>query len=155
MKLINVLLKAFAAFLIVISVEAAPNLAVTSGENTLALDRTELEAFPQTRIVTTSPYFEGTAEFTGPSLRRVLEFFSLEKESRVVFRALNDYEVDGNIQELLEMDAIIATRMDGKPMSVRDRGPFWIILPLSDRPELDDQAFHRFMIWQLEGITLN
>ena len=53
------------------------------------------------------------------------------------------------------MDPIVATRMDSQPMSVRDRGPFWLMLPLSDRPELDEQEFHRFMIWQLEAIILD
>ena len=42
----------------------------------------------------------------------------------------------------------------GQAMSVRDRGPFWIMLPLSERPELDDPLYHRFMVWQLSGIEL-
>lgn len=154
-KFITTLLTTFAAFLVATSLQAAPTLTISNSDQKLILDRTELEAFPQTRIVTTSPYYDGTAEFTGPSLSRVLESFELSGDTRIVLRALNDYRVDGNLKELLAMDPVVATRMDSEPMSVRDRGPFWLMLPLSDRPELDEQEFHRFMIWQLEAISLD
>ncbi|HBC35160.1 MAG TPA: hypothetical protein DC045_12795 [Marinobacter adhaerens] len=154
-KFITSLLALFATLLVATSLQAAPTLTITSGDEKLVLDRSELETFPQTQIVTTSPYFEGSAEFTGPSLSRVLETFDLSGDIRIVLRALNDYRVDGNLRELLAMDPIVATRMDSQPMSVRDRGPFWLMLPLSDRPELDEQEFHRFMIWQLEAIILD
>lgn len=154
-KFITTLPTTFAAFLVATSLQAAPTLTISNSDQELILDRTELEAFPQTRIVTTSPYYDGTAEFTGPSLSRVLESFELSGDTRIILRALNDYRVDGNLKELLAMDPVVATRMDSEPMSVRDRGPFWLMLPLSDRPELDEQEFHRFMIWQLEAISLD
>ncbi|MGP9833543.1 hypothetical protein [Marinobacter sp. NSM] len=39
-------------------------------------------------------------------------------------------------------------------MSIRDRGPFWVMLPLSTRPELDEELYHRLMVWQLSEIIL-
>ena len=155
MKTLPLFLTALTFFLLATTVQAGLSLTITNGSQSLVLDRAELEAFPQTTIATTSPYFDGVAEFTGPSLSRVLESFDLSGNTRIVLRALNDYRVDGSLKELLAMDPIVATRMDSEPMSVRDRGPFWLMLPLSDRPELDEQEFHRFMIWQLEGIDLN
>jgi len=135
--------------------QAAPELVVRSGSKILVLDREELETFPQTTVTTASPYYDGLMAFSGPTLKRVIETFGLSDQTRITFRALNDYQVSGTLEEVLELDAIVATRMEGKTMSIRNRGPFWIMLPLSERPELDHGDYHRFMIWQLDQIELN
>ncbi|TNE79564.1 MAG: hypothetical protein EP339_03450 [Gammaproteobacteria bacterium] len=154
MKLTNVLLLLFLV-LMAGSVQAAPALTIISGDQKMVFDRQELENFPQTTISTTSPYFEGTMDFTGPTLARVLEAFGIRDESQIRLKALNDYAVAGTLEEVLGLEAIVATRRNTEIMSVRNHGPFWVILPLSDRPELDNQDFHKFMIWQLDRIELD
>lgn len=146
----------FILFTFVFSAQAiaAPKLTITSDADTLVLDRNELESFPQTTFSTISPYFDGEVQFSGPTLSRVLETFGVSGETQITLTALNDYKVTGSLEELLSLDAIIATRRDAKTMSVRDRGPFWVILPLSQRPELDEEDFHRYMVWQLSDIEL-
>jgi hypothetical protein len=134
---------------------ADPTLEVVHGEEVVTLDRTELETLPQQTVITVTPYFEGEVEFTGPALNKILERFTQEDDTDITFTALNDYRVSGSLDEIRKLDAIVATRMDNKPMSVRNRGPFWIILPLSDRPELNHEDYHRFMVWQLSGIELD
>lgn len=134
---------------------AAPKLTITSGSEMMVLDRDELESFPQTHLSTTSPYYEGVADFSGPTLARVLDTFGVSEGTQITLVALNDYKVSGSLEELLKLDAIVATRRDARVMSVRDRGPFWVILPLSERPELDNEHFHRYMIWQLSRIEVN
>lgn len=133
---------------------ASPELVVEGSSGTLVFDFEELEAFPQTTVVTASPYFDGKEEFSGPTLKRVVERFGLSGETTLTMHALNDYKVGGSVEQLMDLDAIIATRRDSKKMSVRNRGPFWVILPLSDRPELDVEEVHRFMVWQLSRISL-
>lgn len=145
----------FALLLLSVSAFAAPELTIRYGAQTLVFDREELETFPQTTIVTATPYFDGTREFTGPTLRRVLEAFGLAGQRGLTFRALNDYQVTATLDELMGLGAIVATRMDGNLMSVRNRGPFWIMLPLSDRPALNNETFHRYMVWQLSAIELD
>ena len=136
------------------SAVGSPKLQIKSGDQTLILDRAELEAFPQTTIVTKSPYFDGEVAFTGPTLKRIVESFGVTGEAQLTLRALNDYQVSGSLDEVLGLDAIIATRMNAQTMSIRNRGPFWVILPLSDRPELDNEDYHRYMVWQLSEIQL-
>ncbi len=135
--------------------QAAPALEIISGDSVLVLDRDELETFPQTTIVTETPFYEGLRTFTGPSLNRVLEAFRPQGEQELTLKALNDYEFTGTLAEILSLGAIVATRADSRPMSVRDRGPFWIMLPLSDRPELNIPEMHRYMVWQLSSIELH
>jgi len=150
----------FALFAFVVLVSNSPlaftaNLTITDGAESIVLGRSELEAFPQSTVVTSSPYFDGEETFSGPTLTRVLEPLDVSGERNVTLKALNDYTVTGPLREILSLDAIVATRRNTKIMSVRDRGPFWIILPLSTRPELDDENFHRYMVWQLNGIELS
>jgi hypothetical protein len=133
---------------------AAPELILRGAGEQRVLTRSDLEQLPQTTIVTASPYFPGRVAFSGPSLARVLSLLDTSRFSRVTLKALNSYQVSATLEELLALDAIIATRRDGEPMAVRDLGPFWVMLPLSDRPELDSLVYHRFMVWQLTHIEL-
>lgn len=133
---------------------AEPAITLSDASGSLTLVRSELEAFPQTVIETETPYFEGKVTFSGPSLRRVMEALGIEGHQYVTFRALNDYSVSGSVTSVLDLDAIVATRRNGAAMPVRQRGPFWIILPLTERPELDDPRYHRYMVWQLAAIEL-
>ena len=43
---------------------------------------------------------------------------------------------------------ILATRQDGKVLTRRNKGPIFIIYPLSDYPDLDQERTHSFMVWQ-------
>jgi hypothetical protein len=51
-------------------------------------------------------------------------------------------------------DVIVAYRMNGEYMRVRDKGPMWLIYPLTSQPELDTEATHAKMIWQLKSLEL-
>ncbi|GAL28475.1 hypothetical protein JCM19239_1551 [Vibrio variabilis] len=37
-------------------------------------------------------------------------------------------------------------------MSIRDKGPYWVIFPLSQYPEIDNTDYHSMMIWQLKEV---
>ena len=38
---------------------------------------------------------------------------------------------------------LVALRIDGRQLDVRDKGPLWIVCPRSDYPELDDLPTRR------------
>lgn len=123
----------------------------------LTISHTALDALPQHSVVTRSPYFEGQVRFGGPLLEDVLTHATgkkPERESPVTLAALNDYFVQTTLDVLTEAGAIVATRKDGIRLSIRDRGPYWLILPLSDRPELDNEQYHRLLVWQLSRIKV-
>ena len=148
----------FAVFLIVSFISsvanAEPTLSIVVGGETIPLSRSELESLPQQRITTTSPYFKGTQEFSGPSLQTLIDTYQQPGSESILFRALNNYAVETPLQDALALNAIIATRRDSGVMSVRSRGPFWVMLPLAQQPALDNPDNHRLMIWQLSSIEL-
>lgn len=117
----------------------------------------ELDTLTQHSIETTSPYTEGSQQFTGPLLTTVLRRATnsdWSDQTKLTLTALNDYVVTTTVDKLRNSQAIVATKKGGVRLSVRERGPFWIMIPLSDRPELDNEDFHRLMIWQLSKIEI-
>ena len=137
----------------VISLEVVPG----DSSQVVVVSHFELDELPQHSVTTASPYFEGQIRFSGPLLEDVLvQLIDKEFESQdpVTLRALNDYFVETTFGVLSDAKAIIATRKEGTRLSIRDRGPFWIMLPLSDRPELDSEQYHRLLVWQLSRIEL-
>ncbi len=62
--------------------------------------------------------------------------------------ALNDYWASLPVAEAEQYPVILATRQDGKVLTRRNKGPIFIIYPLSDYPDLDQERTHSFMVWQ-------
>jgi hypothetical protein len=117
----------------------------------------EIEAQPQRRIVTSSPYFSGTATFDGPLMADLLTAtLGAEPKASTTIKlvALNNYVVETTFSKLKNYDAIMATKKNDSRMLIRERGPLWVILPLTDRPNLDSADFHRLIIWQLSDIIV-
>lgn len=67
--------------------------------------------------------------------------------------ALNDYAITLPVEDARQFDVIVAYRIDGQLIPVRDRGPLLIIYPFDARRELQNRRYYERSIWQLK--TLN
>jgi hypothetical protein len=117
----------------------------------------KIEALSQQQTVTHSPFFPGTGMLSGPFVADLLAAaLGAEPKGSMLINlvALNDYSVQTTFGKLRHADAIVVTRKNSLPMSIRNRGPFWIIFPLTRRPDLENEDFHRLMIWQLSDIII-
>ncbi|MFM2607774.1 hypothetical protein AAFX30_09120 [Vibrio chagasii] len=134
---------------------AAANLTVFdhSGQKH-ELSREQLLMLPQSEIATILPWSEGKSVYSGVTLQAVLETMDLSVSPIVTFIALNDYKVSIPKEDFYDHQPIIAIKQDGEFMSVRDKGPYWLIYPLSSSPELDNTDIHSKMIWQIRDIHL-
>ena len=68
--------------------------------------------------------------------------------------ALNNYAVTVPVEDAEANAAFLATRHNGQPMRVREKGPIWLIYPWSARPELKTTVFNNRAIWQLRRIDV-
>ena len=82
----------------------------------------------------------------------LLAQFGLEHADAVRLTAANDYFVDIPTGDFQAYDVILAMQADGKPLSRRDRGPLWLMYPISDHAELNDPVYFRRLIWQVVRI---
>lgn len=112
-----------------------------------------LEALPQHSFSTMTPWAPQALHFSGPLLRDVLQAVGAQGQ-RLVARALNDYSVQIPVQDALNYDMVVATRMNGQAMSVRQRGPLFVVYPFDSKPELKSPTYIERSIWQLRALEV-
>jgi hypothetical protein len=133
---------------------AAPDLRLVGAGQSEALDLSlkQLEELPQVTVATENEFSDGMVSYRGPLVRDVLAELGLDKLETVRFVAANDYYVDVPTQDFRDYDAILAMEADGKPLSRREKGPLWLMYPISDHAALKDPIYLRRLIWQVVRI---
>ena len=107
----------------------------------------------QVEFATSTIWTDGIIQFSGVSVRTILGQTNATGE-KLKMVALNDYAIEMPVSELEEAAPIVATRMDGETMSVRDKGPFWVIYPFDADPEYASETNHSRSVWQLSRLVL-
>jgi hypothetical protein len=138
---------------------AAPVLTVifpdANGEaQTIEYTDEEILALEQVEITTDNDYVDDTAVFSGPRLRDVFGDQEIGSEDSIRLRALNDYSTEMPASEALDYDVILALSMNGERLSVRDKGPIWVIYPMSEHEELREPRYNDRLVWQLSSVEL-
>ena len=113
----------------------------------------DLAAMPQHTFETDTPWLESKAKFSGPLLRDVMSRAGLEGDD-IKAVALNDYAVSIPFSDARDHDVIVASHLNGKEMSVRDKGPLWVMYPFSDAPALKTETNYSRCIWQLNRLQV-
>ncbi len=72
----------------------------------------------------------------------------------VTAMALNDYVIDIPASDFKNYPVMLALKMDGEYMRIRDKGPLWVIYPQDEYPELDSPATRRKWVWQLNALHI-
>ena len=144
-----------AALLILPTIGAAQTiLTVSTPEQSATYTLEELLALPQTTVVTTNDYVDTATTFQGPRLRAVLEPLNVGPDASLKMVALNDFSSNVPAVDAFDYDVILAVLRDGEPMSVRDKGPIWVIYPMDDHAELRNDSFNGRLVWQLKTIAI-
>lgn len=125
----------------------------TNGKGVARFDMDMLNSLPQQTIRTRTPWYSGTSEFTGPLLVDVLALVE-PTGTLIKARALNDYSVTIPVSDASNHHIVLATRLNGKPMSVRDKGPIFVIYPFDSKEELRASTYYARSIWQLKSMEL-
>ncbi len=121
------------------------------GADPVTLDRAALAALPVTKVTTSTIWTDGVREFTGVALADLVAAYGIEG-SLLRATALNDYAVEIPIEDAARGAAIVAYLLDGSEMSVRDKGPFWVIYPYDSDPQFRTETIYSRSIWQLTRI---
>ncbi|MDX8355314.1 molybdopterin-dependent oxidoreductase [Cognatiyoonia sp. IB215182] len=112
-----------------------------------------LESLDQTTFTTTTIWTDGDVQFSGVSLKALLAYLDLDGQSLEMV-ALNDYAVSMPVAELEDGAPILATRMNGETMSVRDKGPYWVVFPYDSDPKYSTETNYARSIWQLNRLKV-
>lgn len=116
-------------------------------------DLAALDALPQGRFRSSTIWTEGEPEFSGPRLSALLDHLGAEPGD-VMLSAANQYQILLP-RAMVEADApIIATRIDGAPFPLRERGPLWLVFPYDADRRFRTEAAYAVSVWQLVRLTV-
>ena len=121
--------------------------------NEAVLDRGLIEAIGVQSVMTGTIWTEGTSEFRGVDLSRLLVRLGA-RGSQLRLTALNDYSVEFPVSDAVEGGPMLAFQMDGRDLSVRDKGPLWLIYPFDPKPVYKNEVNYARSIWQLTMIEV-
>jgi len=113
----------------------------------------ELAALPQQTFSVHTPWYKEPRSFSGPLLRDVLAAAGASGTELTAI-ALNDYKVSLPFEDVQRWRVLLATARDGQPMSVREKGPLFIVYPYDDSPELRSATYYARSAWQLRHIEV-
>jgi hypothetical protein len=128
-------------------------LTLTHDGQTQTFDRAALEALGTETIETTTIWTEGSQVFEGVSLARLAQEIGAQ-DGKLLATAINDYTVEIPLSDAMENGPIVAMTMNGAAMSVRDKGPLWVIYPYDSNADYRSEVIYSRSIWQLDRIEV-
>jgi len=115
-------------------------------------DKEMLEALGRASITTRSEVSDVPQVFEGVPLRAVLDRIGA-KGKAIRATALNDYVSMVPLEDL-QFEPILAMRIDNRALTVRDKGPLWIVYPRDAHKVLQDTRYDSRWVWQLSKLNI-
>ena len=126
----------------------------TNSDGAALFDQAMIDALAQHSITSETPWYDGAQTFSGALVSGLLEAVGATGSALTV-TALNGYSAEIPNADVLENQVILASRVNGKLLSVRDKGPLFVVYPFDSNPELFNELYFGRSVWQLTAITVN
>ncbi|WP_322896327.1 molybdopterin-dependent oxidoreductase [Yoonia sp. 67] len=112
-----------------------------------------LQTLGTQQIETATIWTEGQQSFSGVRLSTLLDAVGAHG-SVLQATAMNDYSVEIPATDASADGPIIAYLHNGVTMTVRDKGPLWIVYPYDSKREYAQDLIYTRSIWQLTHIEV-
>jgi hypothetical protein len=122
----------------------------TNGQGLAQFDKEMLEAIGKSSFVTGSEVSEKPQLFEVVPLLAVLQRVGAQGRFMKA-RALNDYEISIPFEDL-RFEPMLAMKVDGQVLTIRDKGPLWIVYPRDAHEVLHDVQYYARSVWQLNKL---
>ncbi|MEN8838615.1 MAG: oxidoreductase [Celeribacter marinus] len=122
-------------------------------EDMRAFDLASLDAMTQGAFETTTIWTEGVQLFSGVYVNTIMEELGLT-EGELFVSAINDYVVSMPVSEMRPDEALLATRRNGEEMSIRDKGPIWVVYPYDSDDDLRSEVVYSRSVWQVKQLRV-
>jgi hypothetical protein len=130
-------------------------IGMTNNGEAVLFDLPTLEQIGLVRFTTPTAWTAGPATFEGVLMSRFLEMLAIPPDAtEATMTALNDFQVTIPLTDFRKWPVIMALKRDGRYMTVRDKGPLWIVYPRHAFPELTTPRQYDNWIWQLKEVVV-
>lgn len=125
----------------------------TNAPQAAVFDRSMLDALAGRKAEVETPWTSGKVTFEGPLGASLLDAVGATgKTLRVT--AINNYAASIPVEDFRKYAVILATKKDGKAISVREKGPIFIIYPFDKDPSLYNEVYFNRSVWQVKSIVV-
>jgi len=125
-------------------------LTIRAGDKIVEISGDEFSALETVEYATSTDWTDGASTFNGPLVRDVIESAGVDPTEIETIHATAEIPTS----DIIKYKVILATKMDGKRLTLRDKGPLWVVYPRDDHAELNDPEINARWIWQLVELKL-
>lgn len=93
-----------------------------------------------------------SAVFEGVTGRDLVKHLGIEGDYLLGI-AHDDYEVSIPVSDLIEYDTLFAVSMNGERLTMKNKGPVWLLYANENRPSISPELLNARMIWQLHTLV--
>jgi hypothetical protein len=125
----------------------------TNHEESARFDIDMLMSINQSIIETETPWTNGLNKFEGPAIKEILALVGAKGEE-IIATALNGYKITIPFSDTDEFPVILALQQNDEILSVRKKGPTWVIYPWTENPDLKNNVYYTRAIWQVKSLEV-
>ncbi|CAI1116398.1 Oxidoreductase molybdopterin binding domain [Serratia rubidaea] len=104
--------------------------------------------------ISTSTSWTPRRKFDGVAVADILKKVGAKGQT-LSMHALNDYYIDIPLSDVEHYNIILAYKMDGEMLKIRNFGPLFLVYPRDDSgPELNSPLYNSRFIWQVNRIVI-
>ncbi len=113
----------------------------------------DLRALAPVTFETETIWTTGPQQFTGVPLAVLVGRMDVSS-GQLVAHAVNDYAVEIPVSDAVAGGPIVAFERNGAEMSLRNKGPLWVVYPYDSNPAYRTEEVYSRSIWQLDRIVI-
>lgn len=125
----------------------------TNMDDTAQFDRQMLEDLGLVEIITHTPWRAGEMTFSGVPLEALLRMVGAEGKT-ITAIALDDYQSEIPFSDAWNTGMILALKLNGHDISVRNKGPIFMIYPYDSWEGYHTQTYYSRSVWQLTQLII-
>lgn len=113
----------------------------------------DIHAMASTTFTTSTIWTKGENRFKGVLLKEFLASIGADGAT-LRATAANAYSVDIPTSDAVEGGPILAYEMDDKQLTIRNKGPLWIVYPYDQNVDYQSESIYSRSIWQVTSIEI-
>ncbi|MQY41265.1 molybdopterin-dependent oxidoreductase [Epibacterium sp. SM1969] len=136
----------------ILTVDITDEAGAVVGSHSFSL--AELREMQTATFGTETIWTEGMQTFTGVPLSSLVAQFAVTGPV-IEAVAINAYSVQIPTSDAVADGPMIAFERNGAAMSVRNKGPLWVVYPYDSNPDYQTEVVYSRSIWQLEKLIVS